>query len=669
MSWMQRLYDTYEQATKLDLPLEKSIPPIRHTIQNAHINIVINDKAEFISAKVLKKFPIVLPATEASEARGGKVDAPHGLADKLQYVAKDYSSWGGGKKPFFESYYKQLNAWCKVGAPRKVEIVRDYVGRGKVLTDLIQKAAIFEESSAHTVLTTWPEVRGDPPEIFDSLPKEGGVIETGSALVCWSVEIFNNPERDTWKDSEVWESWIRFQAHQETSVSLCIVTGVESPNARLHPAKLRHRGDKAKIISANDQAGMTFRGRFIDSTEATSVGSDVTQKAHNALRWLVTRQGVRNGDQVTVAWAISGKPILNPVADWCFDDESAALQADDLVDINAVDHSNDLGYRIATKIKLKLKGYQQELNATEQLSLMVLDSTTAKSGRMSICYYREFLPNEYFKYLNAWYDEYAWYQRITKVQEQPGKSKKVKTTVWVEVPPSPLAIAQAVYGKTLSDELKKQVFSTVLTCIAEGRQIPEVLVQAAVQMACNPMRKELNQTDSEVQETWERNLGVTCALYKGFYARHPDVQQKRSYSMSLDRECKSRDYLYGRLLAVAERIEFIALHVAKEKRRTTAERYMQRFAEHPFGTWPDIVAALDPYKARLQNSRIGFLVNREKEITDIHCMFDPVDFCKSAKLSGEFLLGYHCQKMTYRKSKAKDEDESEDKSESPSSDA
>ncbi len=136
--------------------------------------------------------------------------------------------------------------------------------------------------------------------------------------------------------------------------------------------------------------------------------------------------------------------------------------------------------------------------------------------------------------------------------------------------------------------------------------------------------------------------------------------------MSLDKKCRSRDYLYGRLLAVAQHIEFIALKLADEKRRTTAERYMQRFAEHPFQTWPDIVAALEPYKARLQNSRIGFLVNREKEIIEIHDMFDFKDFCSPAKLSGEFLLGYHCQTMSYRNSKATEEDESEDKS-APSS--
>jgi CRISPR-associated protein Csd1 len=638
MSWMQRLYDTYEQATQLDLPQEARIPPIRHTIQNAHINIVLNEKAEFVSAKVLKKFPIVLPATEASEARAN-VDAPHGLADKIQYVAKDYAQWGGGKKPFFESYFKQLDTWCKVGAPRKVEIVRDYVSQGKVLTDLIEKSAIFEAASAHTMLTNWPEDRGEPPEIFGSLPKEGGVIEPGSALVCWSVEIFNDREKDTWKDAELWESWIRFQSYQESMTSLCLVSGQESSVARLHPSKLRHSGDKAKLISANDQDGMTFRGRFVESAEAATVGSDITQKAHNALRWLVTRQGIRNGDQVTVAWAISGKPILNPISDWCIDDEPSPSRAGEVKDENAIDNRNDLGHLIAEKLKLKLKGYQQALKATEQLSLLVLDSATP--GRMSVAYYREFLPDEYFKHLNAWYEEFAWYQRITKELEQTGTTKKIKKTVWVEVPPGPLAIAQAAYGKTLSDDLKKQVFSTVLTCIAEGLPFPHVLMQATVTRVSNPLAFEAWE--------WERNLGVACALYRGFYARHLNSNNptsRRKYTMDIE-ENIGRSYSFGRLLAIADKVESLALTVQEKNRPTTAMRLMQRFSANPATTWKNIEEALHPYFMRIQ-SNYPPLVNAYKDLIgqEMEKILQVGKFNNDA-LDGEYLLGYHLQRRWF----------------------
>ena len=118
--------------------------------------------------------------------------------------------------------------------------------------------------------------------------------------------------------------------------------------------------------------------------------------------------------------------------------------------------------------------------------------------------------------------------------------------------------------------------------------------------------------------------------------------------MALDENNCNRDYLYGRLLAVAENLESLALYVGGEKNRaTTAERYMQRFAERPFSTWRNIELALVPYMDRLRKNRAGFLATRSKELSTIVDCFNRDEFVLDEKLSGEFLLGYHSQKMTY----------------------
>ena len=51
------------------------------------------------------------------------------------------------------------------------------------------------------------------------------------------------------------------------------------------------------------------------SDEACGVGFEVTQKAHSALRWLIARQGRRDGDQAIVAWAVSGITVPDLLAD------------------------------------------------------------------------------------------------------------------------------------------------------------------------------------------------------------------------------------------------------------------------------------------------------------------------------------------------------------------
>lgn len=117
--------------------------------------------------------------------------------------------------------------------------------------------------------------------------------------------------------------------------------------------------------------------------------------------------------------------------------------------------------------------------------------------------------------------------------------------------------------------------------------------------------------------------------------------------MSLEENRRSRDYLFGRLLAIAENIESLALYIAKEARDTTATRLMQRFADHPASTWRTIELALVPYMSRLQANRPAVSYKRKRLLDDIIQSFQNGDFTNNNRLSGEFLLGYHCQRAAF----------------------
>ena len=108
----------------------------------------------------------------------------------------------------------------------------------------------------------------------------------------------------------------------------------------------------------------------------------------------------RNNEQVTVAWAISGKPVPLPMKDISTELNWADM---DNWDISAVenpdefssqtsseqpspDWSVNIGRAAAQIIKKKLHGYQAELKAHEQISLIMLDSATP--GRMALTYYQ-----------------------------------------------------------------------------------------------------------------------------------------------------------------------------------------------------------------------------------------------------------------------------------------
>lgn len=118
--------------------------------------------------------------------------------------------------------------------------------------------------------------------------------------------------------------------------------------------------------------------------------------------------------------------------------------------------------------------------------------------------------------------------------------------------------------------------------------------------------------------------------------------------MALDRERTNRDYLFGRLLALAEHMESRALYVGGEKRATNAEKLMQRFADRPQSTWLNLEINLAPYKVRLSAKRPGFLHNMKQEIDAVVNAFKTEDFVSDKRLTGEFLLGYHCQRSALR---------------------
>ncbi|HAT9524532.1 TPA: type I-C CRISPR-associated protein Cas8c/Csd1 [Legionella pneumophila subsp. pneumophila] len=644
MSWMSKLYETYQQSLQLDLPDIGQLMPISHTLQNAHINIVIDGDGNFKRAKVLEKMQIILPATEKSAGRSSG-EAPHPLADKLQYVAKDYSLYGGLKKAYFEGYKSQLRSWCESEyCHPKAQAVYQYINQGRVIEDLINFQIIYLDEQKK-LLTHWPYELTEErpiPLLFKILPKDKGQIDLGSALVCWTIEMEGDANSDSWLDISLQESWVKFDATIDSKKGFCFVKGDNTSLAVNHPAKIRHTGDKAKLISANDMHGYTYRGRFNDETEAVGVGFEVTQKAHNALRWLLSRQGYRNGDQRIVAWAVSGKSIPEPLADTnaLFDDENLDEVESDVTTNEAIslNFASDAGQLFALKLNKKMAGYRAELGEYESIVIMAIDSATP--GRMGITYYRESIAKEFIDRLECWHLDFSWQQRHSKEVPQPNGKKPKMITIWPISTPAPYVIADATYGKSLTDSLKKNLYERLMPCILEGRPFPVDILNKCI-------NRVSNRNCGESWE-WERNLGVACALYRGFYRRHPIKTKRRNYSMTLETNNTSRDYLYGRLLAIAERIESVALAIANESRMTTAERLMQRFSDRPFSTWRTIELALKPYMQRLQAARTGFLTNRQKELDEIMSKFDTKEFTSDQKLSGEFLLAYHCQRQSSR---------------------
>ena len=611
MSWIYKLYETYENCKSevgvMGTDERTPLLPIAHSTQNAQLEIVIDGNGDFIRARVLRKEEAVtiIPVTEDSATRSGTKPPPHPLCDKLQYVAGDYTNYVLEKNGeiFYNKYIEQLESWCNSPyCNRKVMAVLNYLKKRTLITDLIDQKilkCIDNGSLSKTVKL--------------------GAIDQSDAFVRFKVEIPKEKESAIWLDKEVYESYVKYYLSLQKGVDLCYVKGERIPCSEKHPAKVRNTADKSKLISANDKDGFTYRGRLAKKNQIMSIGYETSQKAHNALRWLIDKQGYKNGEQVIIAWGTENQHIPAPLQDTqenFFGKE----------EVQAVSTENEFSQRLNTAIA----GYACDLDTKAEIIVMGLEAAT--TGRLSISYYRELRGSEFLNRIKHWHSTCIWkhtYKKIPDGVNEKGKPK-FKYITFIGAP-SPKDITLIVYGDKVSDKLKKSTVERLLPCIIDSAKLPYDLVNSAVNRATNPVSME--------KWEWEKALTITCALVKKY--RYDKF--KEEWEMALDENQKDRSYVFGRLLAVAQQIEEWALNSVGEKRDTNAERLMHQFKIHPYKTWGIITDKLRPYMSRLGHKGI----NLTELMTKINAMLTFDDFTSSKQLGDSYILGYYCQRQVF----------------------
>lgn len=175
----------------------------------------------------------------------------------------------------------------------------------------------------------------------------------------------------------------------------------------------------------------------------------------------------------------------------------------------------------------------------------------------------------------------------------------------------------------------------ILPCIIDGKRIPIDIVRSAYNRAKNPAGLE--------KWEWEKTLSIFCAL----------INKEEGIGVALDPDINDRDYLFGRLLAIADVLERRALG-SDESRATNAVRYMNAFAQHPERTWKTIQASLQPYQVKL-GTKSFYLT---KLMDEVASKIRYEDF-NNKPLSGKFLLGFYSQRHELYQKNVKIDDNQE----------
>lgn len=629
MSWIATLNKTYEnnihevgKIRKNHFNREYTLIPISHTTQTAHIEVTVTVDGDFHTASIIEKDQgiTLMPTTEESANRSGLAAnrRPYPLHDKISFVAGDFIDYAGkirDEEPH-QYYVELLKSWVESPyATNHLKSIYQYVRENKLVSDLVREGILVLDQEGK-LIDKWQQkyldIFEERPEIFSVSP--GGQF---SAFVRFNVYSPKNKIVKTWHDTDLYNSYIKFYNHKLEDKDYCYVTGKCLPVTEMHANKIRHAGDKSKIISGNDKSGFTFRGRFTTPNEAASISYEVSQKAHNALKWLIQRQGEIIDNRVFLIWSSQEVETYHALGDGLsFQEEFFNEVPEDFQEITYT--ADDL----ARELSRAFAGYEHDLKTTDQITILVLDSAT--TGRMAILYYRNLNKEMYFDRMKHWHTTCFWQHNYRKGED--GKYVSFRGA------PATKDIALAAYGRRADDRLVKGLMERMLPCIIDKKSIPKDIVRSAFHRATNPVSME--------KWEWEKTLSITCAL----------VNKEEGIGVGLNEEIVDRDYLFGRMLAVADALERRAMR-GNENRVTNAVRYMNSFSKHPERTWQTIQENLQPYQQRLANKANDLL----RLLDEIASQIEFEDF-NNSPLSGKFLLGFYSQRHEFFKKGNKKEE-------------
>lgn len=602
VSWTDELYQIYEYNSRREFDENEPVMlPVAHSTANAQIELTLDLDGNFKGARTVEKKDAVtvIPVTEDSGARGNGIN-PMPFADKLVYIAGDYGEYAAGKKSdnsaYFINYMNQLRSWLASEYTHPfVRALYTYLDKKCLMYDLI-KTGVLKTDDATGKLAAGEKIAGIAQE--DSFVRI--IINTDKGSV------------ETWKDKAFQKAFIAFNSSLMGEKQLCYASGEYVPSTYKHPSKIRNSGDKAKIISTNDESGFTYRGRFANKEEAVSVGYEYSQKIHNALRWLREKQGKTIDSMTVIAWASAMQEVPDASSS-CFDDSFF----DDLED-SAESAVPSTAPMYMEMLKKRIFGVRERLSPNTKVMIMGLDAAT--TGRINISMYSELESSQYLANIEKWYSETAWLRFSGKL-----KKKMINSFSVYDIVRYAFGTEQGAFVDC-DKKLMRDNILRLLNCITNGAKLPSDIVNALYQKASNPLAYENGYNHRSVLE-------AACGMI-----RKQIIDRKGDVSMAYDPNITDRSYLYGCLLAIADKAESEAYDEQERNARiTNARRYWNVFSQRPYMTWGIIEERLRPYLNKLGKSQVKYT----KWINEITSKMEDTVFSDNSRLEPLYLLGYH----------------------------
>ena len=610
MGLLQKACETYDANRNL-IGLQREghkgvLAPIGHLITQADIEITINAKGKFLAARSVDKTEpkIIIPVTEESAGRTSSPCA-HPLCDQIGYVAP-YNETKHGL------YMDQLLDWAGSDFTHpKVKAIAAYCEGKTIMADLHRSGIV----SAECLRASQGKGSAEDEKALQKIEKD---------LICWVVSGLKNDSGPVWKDQSLFQA---YQAWYERKIEdrgekFCMLSGEESVPALQHLKGIIPKNGNAKLISANDSSGFTYRGRFLNDSQAMSLSYEAGQKAHCALRWLADEQGVSEGKRTFLCWNPKGRNVpalLGPLR-----------RAGSPTVTEPTDYRKELQRTLA--------GYQSEL--PEDMGGVVLAAfDAATTGRLSLTYYNELRSSDFLTRLEYWDSSCCWYNGRWGIQS-PSLYQLVKCAFGTE------RKERGMTSIVVDDSLLPQQIQRLLSCRIDKALFPADIERALVERASSPQAYKERESRNEV-------LFTACCAIRKYYFDH----KKEELSMALEPERKDRSYQFGRLLAVMEKAE-ADTYKEREERETNAIKMQPVFCRRPLYASKLVIEQLKKaYYPRLRSGSRGYYEKLIMEIFQELSAFPETELDRP--LGDTYLIGYYLQKKDLYTSKRSKENEEE----------
>ncbi len=618
MGMMDLLYHTFEYAYEArDAELLENYQ-IAQIAATAPIEVWITKDGEFAGASYISdknRQKISIPCTEKSSGRSGTNPIPHPLFDKLSYLAGDGENYRIDNQKAHCAYMQNLRMWCESEWSNPyVKVVLCYLEKNTLLQDLEQTGVL------------------DVPKSKEFEKKLDEVVRIG---------IRRNLQTDLelWREKSILEDFRHYLTASQKEKDFCYISGEMEAISENHPRSIWNAKNKAnaKLISANETVnrGFVYSGRFETANQAAQIGYETSQKIHNALKWLIHKQGSVVGDKMLLAWGVNGSNLED-----MFGSTDGFLGDDDEEEEKA---AADTQVEFAQRLKKAVFGREQDLKHNEKIAFLVLEAAT--KGRLSISYYQEYSAIQYAQLMQTvegWHLAHSWGYGWYDARKKAWRTRVMAPSVF-EI----ARFAEGVErigngGKTSGDGQNKKIEANekilgntivrLLPCVLEGRAVPEDISRKLLAKACHPLCYS--------ETNWNRLLKITCSVVRTKY--------EEVGNMEINKDSTDIPYNYGRWLACAHEIERRALWSSGDRRETNAMRLFTKFAEHPNKYMAIIQSKIQIYETKL-GQKAHWLQNEKYRVSQ-QLNQNPLEKLVAARhLDGRMILGFEAQMEAFRK--------------------